>query len=958
MADKRLEYEVVVKGDKAVSELKKVGEAGEKAGKQLADGFKDVGSKSDAAFDKVIGSLKQVTEESKRTIETVGKIGDKFGEGFDPQATAKLVNSLRQAGVEFDTIEARADELADTMRQIDSIRIEGPGAGLRDMSSGMDAVRSSAHGVSDELGHVRDNSNQSRSVLANLSGNAAQDLGELGGVVGSLGVGIGQLAEYAVDGNIKLNQLASVAGPMAGLSAALLVVQTMMKNISETKAFDKKQAEEFAAAIDDVGDSYAAVIQIAESGGLQGRVQGGGLLNEVFPRKETVDLIDQLDRLGLKIADVQEVIRSGARFQEFPDWMAGGSDAAVKFNDLLAELEAQGLDTSGMLETLREVTAGYTDANIGAAAKARVFASTMESVNEQLRDIRIEDDPLSVLSDGVIQFGDVTVDARVLWRQFVADLADGNADMEATAMAADVFAAAMHLSVPEVLALADAQNENAISTEDAAAAIENITEAFEGQTEAVADGIQAWKDHTEAVQEAAISIGKVLDEIPDVAGALEAEFGKVDDIFSGLAFDVDFQPALDDALDDLNSFEPDLQTVADRWADILRGQPIDIFGNVRADDDEFMERIGKLRDLFQEGVVNAFGQGGIDAANTFVQSTAAQIAASTGLDISEVYRIMGLGPDGSVTALIEPEIDQTHADQARAILDALAGVEGGEAREARIHVALETGAIDGDIAFIASQLLAHEALGIPVDLSEFSQADVDEAQAFLDGQTWTASIEPEVSPPAQNRTDQELEELAAERTATYVTEAPGAGDTNTELDNVGKGLWTSLWGGRGRVATYRTEAPGASNLNKILDAIARTRTAQINLNTNPDVFDLNHAIDFASRDRTTHITLVSHAAGASSGGGTVGVGGASFAPTVASFAAPGVEATSDVGITPFAAPTVSSFAAPVSVTTAAPSTTVHNHVTISAAVIGSRFDVQRAVTKALRSAQRLNGARV
>jgi hypothetical protein len=417
---------------------------------------------------------------------------------------------------------------------------------------------------------------------------------------------------------------------------------------------------------------------------------------------------------------------------------------------------------------------------------------------------------------------------------------------------------------------------------------------------------------------------------------------------------------LDDALDDLQGFEPDLQTVADRWAEILRGQPIDIFGNVRADDDEFMDRIGKLRDLFQEGVVNAFGQGGIDAANTFVQSTAAQIAASTGLDISEVYRIMGLGPDGSVTALIEPEIDQTHADQARAILDALAGVGGGEEREARIHVALETGAIDGDIAFIASQLLAHEALGIPIDLSDFTQEDIDKAQAFLDGQTWTASIEPEVSPPAQNRTDQELNALAEERTATYTTEAPNAGDTNTELDNVGQGLWSRLFPGGGRTASYRTEAPGAGNLNRVLDAIARTRTAHINLDTNPDVFDLNHAIDYASRNRTTHITIVSHASGgASSGGGggpgpgTLSVGTLSAGPTVSAFA------TEDVGVTPFAAPAVSSFAAPVSVAAAAPtSTTVHNHVTISAAVIGSRFDVQRAVTKALRSAQRLNGARV
>jgi hypothetical protein len=66
----------------------------------------------------------------------------------------------------------------------------------------------------------------------------------------------------------------------------------------------------------------------------------------------------------------------------------------------------------------------------------------------------------------------------------------------------------------------------------------------------------------------------------------------------------------------------------------------------------------------------------------------------------------------------------------------------------------------------------------------------------------------------------------------------------------------------------------------------------------------------------------------------------------------------EVGVTPFADDfAVASFGSPVSLAGTLTAPVVHNHVTIQAAVIGSRFDVQRAVTKALRSAQRLNGGR-
>jgi hypothetical protein len=956
MAGKKLEYQVDVDASDAVSELKKVGDAGEKAGKQLADGFKDVGSKSEAAFDKVIGNLKQVTEESKRTIETVGKIGDKFGEGFDPQATAKLVNSLRQAGVEFDTIEARADELADTMRQIDSIRIEGPGAGLRDMSSGMDAVRGSARGVGDELGHVRSESDQSRSVLANMAGNTAQDLGQLGGVVGSLGVGIGQLAEYAVDGNIALANLAKTAGPLAAVAAAGFLIQDAFKNMAETKAFQTKAVEDYAGAIDEVGDSMQAVIDIAEDG-LSGRIRDESILGGLLDKEKTVDLIKLLDEAGLTLSDVNDAIRSGAHDRtEFSDWINGSTPEAIAFRAAFDDLANSGERYTPVMEAILSNTIAYTTATEDAAAKTRVMASSVESVNEQLRLMRIDENPLAVLTEGAIKFGDVMVDPAALWKQLVVDLRDGNVDMLASAMAIDAFAAAMHLTVPEVEALAIEQGKGTKAANDYQVAVEATGAAFQKTSEDGGAAAKALFDMNRALRLAGLNWDEAAARATSFAAGLDA---------INAASEVGFSQKIIDASDAVDSFGEALDTARQNGVDFANTDFIpDTWAEVRDMDKDvapLVDAFATMRDQIQTELTDAFNVGGLPAFNEHLANIRRAVTnelRDAGIEGGEEFRqaMKALGLD-----------DET--------INILLQVQGEE--EARQKIDTILGAVND----------------IPPDILLQIQATamIDPEQALADLINYVenvlhvdvpATLEPTVDPPASNRTDQMLDALAAPRptevqptvpaaeanatkktlgglaeprTVTYTTEAPNADATNTDLDNVGKGLWSSLWGSGGRVASYRTEAPGASNLNRVLDAIAHPRTAQINLDTNPDVFDLNHAIDYASRNRTTHITLVSHAAGATSGGtaGGQSVGTLSAGPTVSAFA------TEDVGVTPFAAPAVSSFAAPVSVAAAAPSsTTVHNHVTISAAVIGSRFDVQRAVTKALRSAQRLNGARV
>ncbi len=95
---------------------------------------------------------------------------------------------------------------------------------LEDVQRPVRAFGDEASITAGQIDKVRDSGDQSGSVLANMVGNSVQEVGELGGVAGPAGMALGQLAEYATEGNISLAGLATVAGPMACVSAAVLGV--------------------------------------------------------------------------------------------------------------------------------------------------------------------------------------------------------------------------------------------------------------------------------------------------------------------------------------------------------------------------------------------------------------------------------------------------------------------------------------------------------------------------------------------------------------------------------------------------------------------------------------------------------------------------------------------------------------------------------------------------------------
>ena len=261
---KDISYKIDVNAQDAISEFKKVGKEAERAGKAIEKGLEV--SPDTSKIDKFITNLKEAADEAENVGKAIQSV-KKFAPEVDDSDIANVVLSLRKAGTEFDAIELKAKDLGTALKQVDVPQIKNLGTNVKGVKTDLDTMRSS--------------SDQSRSVLANMVGNTAQDLGELGGVVGSVGVGIGQLAEYAVDGNISLQNLGKIAGPLAGLTALSLGVKTINERLNSIVESQKKYDE----ALADLKDSFIETGDAAET--LDEQIRGNVLIEPPKRRRRS-----------------------------------------------------------------------------------------------------------------------------------------------------------------------------------------------------------------------------------------------------------------------------------------------------------------------------------------------------------------------------------------------------------------------------------------------------------------------------------------------------------------------------------------------------------------------------------------------------------------------------------------------------------------------------------------------
>lgn len=988
MAGKQVNFELDVNANKAQQGLKEFARAVKQANKDAADSFDDTST----AADRAAQAISQMAHKMDAEMRDAASAADALSAALGPEVTGRMdvdqvVSDLNRMGLTFDEIRADADKLATALKDVDGVRLEQVNDGLDRTSTGTDKVARSAGGA--------------HSVLANMIGNATQDLGALGGVAGSAGVAIGQMGEYMADAKLEgesfgsvVKNFSTIVGPVAALSAGVLVATKLWGNYQAAQAEIARQTDDVAKALIDLS---GIVEQVNEDLAQQAEVGdfGDKLLDSLSLTDEKfVDILASANQLGIAFTDVGDIIagfgakgdiaglnilvediqtRFGVTREQAEGIAAALGTAGTNFGLLRNELVNVGGINRQWVDDNKDILLLY--GQIGQAAKdtdinesAKRYLATLKLTAEGLQQItdatqRLHDQGIinpseiqvaSEISRGATQaarsiddLNRSTAESKQIaaataqnWGILLADLADGSLDTQNAADAWNILQAALGLTDDAMQALVDTKLADKVTSD---------AEAADALAQKLADAAQQALDVADATDQ----ITQALAETPDLAAAITDQFGKVNDILGGLEFDVNFQSSLDDALKGLHGFGPDLQTLADEWADILSGKDVTIFGNVRADDDEFQGKIQALTKVFQDGVTNAFGQGGVEAADTFVQSTAAQIAKSTGLSIQDVYKIMGLPPDGSIDTIIQPAVDEAAATKAAAILDALAGISE-DPRIAQIKVALLTDDIDPEIAALAAQLLAAD-LGIgvkPVVNDTTTQEEIDRAQAYLDShpatvatttdggaQTelagvaafpWMTSVD--VTTPNLGQRETDIDKATEDRVTTvFVPKSDSLGQMKTLIDFVSRDRTTNL----------NAKADNAGAIGRILDAVARDRAAWYFAFVNEGSRqNADATLNNVARDRTAHIDVQTHNTVTTT---TVGGGGAipNVAPTATGLAAaPAAAAPSAVTMR----------AAPV-----APPATFN--FTINTGVMGNHFDVERSVARALRRMSRINGRR-
>lgn len=280
-------------------------------------------------------------------------------------------------------------------------------------------------------------------------GTAIGDLGGDGGPidtasekVGGLGGAFGQLV-----GAISLVEVASF-----GADFVLGKFAEKQERIAATDAFNAAQVDAFAEAIRSAGDDVTNLVDALEGGQ---RVVGAGFL-------------------GAETDITGDLAAANITAQEFFATLASGEDG---YQNLVARVEESGVaqgNANRILSVGSEMFQNLDAAQLEAAASNEVFAETQASANQALQDLLNEQDPMRQFTSE--------------WDLLKESMADGSIDTTAAANALNTLSDGLNLTTDEVLALAQADldeaAQGALAFADALNSIEFDATELQGATTA------------------------------------------------------------------------------------------------------------------------------------------------------------------------------------------------------------------------------------------------------------------------------------------------------------------------------------------------------------------------------------------------------------------------------------------------------------------------------------------
>jgi len=396
--------------------------------------------------------------------------------------TRKLQDQLDRARIKLGTL--TGDEYSVQARLVGTL--EADVAEAKDMLDKLDGqtatVKIDTAGAKQGLDEVGKSADSSKSVLANMVGNATQDLGALGGVAGSAGVAIGQMGEYMADAAASgegfksiLKNFAGVGLPIAGVSIALAGISKVMSSIAASKAFDTERAEAYAKAIESVGESSRAVLEvIKQTQGVTGRA--GGLFG-TRALDSTKDITKQLNDAKVSADDFAKAVEQGG---------APLDQAVAKLEELRATAKAA-----------YEIKP--TDENAQALSNATAAIEILREEHQKYADQLNRDDTFAKFQANSIS-GKAATEA---WTKVL----DGGIDsLKGAESALDDTADAEKNAADKARLLADkvaafnAQYDEMTGRIDASNAVLDLGDAFDAVTEAAGRTYLMLRDHNPEVE--------------------------------------------------------------------------------------------------------------------------------------------------------------------------------------------------------------------------------------------------------------------------------------------------------------------------------------------------------------------------------------------------------------------------------------------------------------------------
>ncbi len=327
--------------------------------KKAAKGVSDELDDTRSAAKRVADELDRRADEMAADLKASEKAAEALGAALGPELAAKIgsakldsfIGDLKRAGLSFEQVEADAESFAQSLRK-------------------MDAAADSVKNVDKAMARVGETTDNTRSVVANFAGNAAQELPGVAAAMGPMNMAIGQFAEYAAEGNIKLENFVQAAGGLVVAGAVLKNISDRMAAVAKIDAFKEKSVEGYADALKDARGEVEAIQKALEEAGKVEFIFGDGDPSAWTGGISVVgDATKALQLLGLNAQQTAKLI-------------AGGESAIQEWGDaLIASGASQDMVAAGM-DALTQQADFYSKAVENAATNTAYFSTEVKGAGD------------------------------------------------------------------------------------------------------------------------------------------------------------------------------------------------------------------------------------------------------------------------------------------------------------------------------------------------------------------------------------------------------------------------------------------------------------------------------------------------------------------------------------------------------------------------------------------------